>query len=102
MGRRSRARERAAAAGAARPEPAAPARGRAGWLRALNPFKLRGLDRARARNGAVGFGLAALLFVVVGLVTGRAAWFSSAVLLAILALVWGATAVLLGRVDRSG
>jgi hypothetical protein len=103
MGRRSRARQRAATAVAARPEPAAaePARRRRGWAGLLNPFKFRRLTRSRARNGAIGFGLSATLFAVLGWATGQASWFSSAVLLAVLALAWGATAVLLGRVDRS-
>ena len=99
MGRRSRARERAAAG----EPPAAPPRDRRrGWVGLLNPFRFRRLSRARARNGAIGFGLSAVLFAVVGWATGRAAWFSSAVLLAVLALAWGATAALLGRLDRPG
>ena len=104
MGRRSRARERerVAASAAAAAEPAAPARGRGGrrGRRLRNPFRLRGRDRARAPNGALGFGLAAVAFAVAGWVTGQAAWFSSAGLLAILTLAWGATAVLLGRLER--
>ena len=102
MGRRSRAREREAASAAVAAAPAAPSGGQGGrrWLRRLNPFRFRGLDRARARNGALGFGLAAVVFAVAGWATGDAAWFSSAVLLAILTLAWGATAVLLGRLDR--
>jgi hypothetical protein len=104
MGRRSRAREReqVAASAAAAAEPAAPSGGQGGrrWLRLLNPFKFRDLNRARARNGAVGFGLAAVVFAVAGWVTGQVAWFSSAVLLAILTVAWGATAVLLARLER--
>jgi hypothetical protein len=104
MGRRSRARERerVAASAAAAAEPDAPGGGQGGrrWLRLLNPFKFRGLDRARARKGAILFGVAAVAFAVAGWVTGDVAWFSSAVLLAILALAWWATAVLLGRFDR--
>ena len=103
MGRRARARERdrvAASAPAARPA-AAPQR-RSGRLSALNPFKLRELNRRRARAGAAGFGLAALLFAVLGWATGQPAWFSSAVLLAILALLWGARAAFMGEDDRSG
>jgi hypothetical protein len=104
MGRRSRAREREAAAaadgsGAAIP---APEKRRRNWLGTLNPFKFRRLTRSRARAGAIGFGLAAVLFAVLGRVTDDVAWFSSAVLLAILAVVWGISAVLLGRDDRSG
>jgi hypothetical protein len=104
MGRRSRARDRAATAAAAQARAAAapaPAR-RWRWLRGLNPFKLRELNRRRARAGAAGFGLAAALFAVLGWATGQPAWFSSAVLLAILALVWGITSAFLGEGDRAG
>jgi hypothetical protein len=101
MGRRSRARERAADSVAARPGPAVPARRRRRWVGLLNPFKFRKLDRSRARYGAIGFGLSAVLFAVVGWVSGRPAWFSSAVLLGILALAWGVTAALMGGDDRS-
>ena len=108
MGRRSRAREReqvaasAAAASATAASEPAPAGGRGWrrWLRLVNPFKLRDLDRRRARNGAIGFGLAAAAFAVAGWVTGDAAWFSSALLLGILTVAWGATAVLLARLER--
>jgi hypothetical protein len=103
MGRRSRVRERAATAAAARSRAAAPAPARRrSWLGLLNPFKIRPLTRARARAGAAGFGLAAVLFAVVGWVTGRPAWFSSAVLLAILALAWGLASAFLGEGDRPG
>jgi hypothetical protein len=103
MGRRSRARDRAATAAAAQARAAAPppARRRR-WLRQLNPFKLRELTRRRARAGAAGFGLSALLFAVLGWGTGQPAWFSSALLLAILALVWGITSAFLGEDDRPG
>ena len=102
MGRRSRTREREAASAAAEAEPAVPAADHGGrrWLRRLNPFRLQGLDQARARKGAIGFGLAAVVFAVAGWVTGDVAWFSSAVLLGVLTVVWGATALLLGRLDR--
>ena len=102
MGRRSRARERTAAAAAARPEAAvaAPQR-RRNWVRLLNPFKLRELTRSRARAGAIGFGLSGVVFAVAGWVTGEAAWFSSAVLLGVLTLAWGVTAALLPGSDRS-
>ena len=102
MGRRSRARERTAAA-AARPAAAvaAPQRTRRNWVRLLNPFKLRELTRSRARAGAIGFGLSGVVFAVAGWVTGEAAWFSSAVLLGILTLAWGVTAALLPGSDRS-
>jgi hypothetical protein len=104
MGRRSRARQRAGTAAAAQAGPAgsAPARRRRGWAGLLNPFKFRTLTRTRARAGAIGFGLSAVLFAALGWLTGQAAWFSSAGLLAILALAWGATAALMARLDRSG
>ena len=103
MGRRSRARERAASVVAEGPgaAPPDPGRRRRGWLRALNPFKFRQLTRSRARTGAVGFGVLAVLFMVFGRVTDEASWYSSAVLLAVLAVVWGITAALLGRGDPS-
>jgi Flp pilus assembly protein TadB len=101
MGRRSRARDRAATAATTQARAAAPAPRRS-WLRQLNPFKFRELNRRRARAGAAGFGLAALLFAVLGWATGQPAWFSSAVLLAILALVWGITSAFLGEGDRTG
>jgi hypothetical protein len=103
MGRRSRARDRAATAAAAQARAAAPApTRRRSWLRQLSPFKFRELNRRRARAGAAGFGLAALLFAVLGWATGQPAWFSSAVFLAILALVWGITSAFLGGGDRPG
>jgi hypothetical protein len=102
MGRRSRARQRAATAAtgapAARP---APGRRRRGLLGLLNPLKLKPLSRSRVGYGAAGFGLSAVLFAVVGWVSGQAAWFNSAVLLAILALAWGLRAAFMGRDDRS-
>ena len=102
MGRRSRSRERAAASAVAGRPGAGPApERRRGWLRALNPFKFRRLTRSRARAGAIGFGLSAVLFMILGRVFEDAAWYSSAVLLAILAVAWGVTAALLGRDDSS-
>jgi hypothetical protein len=103
MGRRSRARERAAASEAvAGVEAAPPPERRRGWLRALNPFKIgRGLTRSRARAGAIGFGVLALVFMLLGRVLEDVAWYSSAVLLAILAVVWGVTSALLGKDDPS-
>ena len=104
MGRRSRARERAAASAVAEGPGAAPPvpdRRRRGWLRALNPFKFRQLTRSRARTGAIGFGLSALLCMIIGRVSDDVAWYSSAVLLAVLAVAWGATAAILGRGDPS-
>jgi hypothetical protein len=102
MGRRSRARERAAASVAAPAGAAAPERGqgRRGWVRLLNPFRFRELNRARARATAAVFGVAAVVVMLVGRVTEDVAWYSSAVLLAILAVVWGIGAALLGG-DRS-
>jgi hypothetical protein len=102
MGRRSRARERAAASAVADGSGAVPApERRRSWGSLLNPFKFRRLTRSRARAGAIGFGLAAVLFAVLGMVSGDVAWFSSAVLLAILAGAWGVTAALLGRDNPS-
>ena len=74
MGRRSRAREREATAVAARPAPATPARdeGRRSRLGFLNPFKFQRPSRSRVRYAAVGFGLSAVLFAVLGWVTGEA------------------------------
>ena len=103
MGRRARARERdrvAASAPAARPA-AAPQR-RSGRLSALNPFKFRRLTRSRAQIGAVGFGVLALICLLLGRVLDDVAWYSSAVLLAILAVVWGISSALLGKDDPSG
>jgi hypothetical protein len=104
MGRRSRARDRAAASVAAPAGPATAARepGWRRWVRLLNPFARTRLTRARTRGTAVAFGLAAVLAVVVGRVAGEPAWYSSAVLLAILAVVWGLASAVLGDGDRSG
>ena len=101
MGRRSRAREREATVVAARPAPATPAEGRRSRLGFLNPFKFQRPSRSRVRYAAVGFGLSAVLFAVLGWVTGEAALFNSAVLLAVLALVWGARALFMREDDRS-
>jgi hypothetical protein len=102
MGRRSRARDRAATAAAAEARAAAPApTQRRSWLRQLNPFKFRELNRRRARAGAVGFGLGAVLCVLIGQASDDSAWFGWAVLLAVLAVVWGVTSALLGEGDRS-
>jgi hypothetical protein len=116
MGRRSRARERATrpapgrqapanrarAAGAARPD--ADRAGAAGtgrsWRRlagALNPFSFQRPSRSRVRSAAIGFGLLAVVLAVLGWLTGTAGWFNSAVLLAILALAWGARAAFMGE-----
>jgi len=103
MGRRSRARERERAAppAAAAPQAAPAATRRRGWLPALNPFKFRQLTRSRARAGAVGFGVLALVCMLLGWVLDDVAWYSSAVLLAILAVVWGLTSTLLRKDDPS-
>jgi hypothetical protein len=104
MGRRSRARERAAASVVADRSGAAvpvPEKRRRSWAGALNPFRFRQLTRSRARAGAIGFGLSAVLCMLLGWVADEAAWFSSAVLLAVLAVVWGVSAALLGRDDPS-
>jgi hypothetical protein len=103
MGRRSRARERQATAVAARPAPATSAGdgGRRSRLGFLNPFRFQRPSRSRVRNAAIGFGLSAVLFAVLGWLTGEPAWFNSAVLLAVLALAWGARALLMREDDRS-
>jgi hypothetical protein len=103
MGRRSRARERAAAAVAVRPGPPATGAGpgRRSWLGLLNPFKFRRPSRGRVAMAAAGFGLSAVLFAVLGWVLDEAAWFNSAVLLAVLALAWGARAAFMREDDRS-
>ena len=99
MGRRSRARERAA-----RPAPPPPVeaagRPRRSLAAMLNPFSFRRPGRSRVRWAAIAFAVLAVLFGVLGWVTETGAWFNSAVLLAILTLAWGATAVLLGRLER--
>jgi hypothetical protein len=99
MGRRSRARGRADASAAG---PAGPARaqGRRRWLRLLNPFASGPPSRSRARNSAAGFAVAAVACAVLGRLTGEAAWFNSASLLAILALAWGLAATFMGGRGR--
>jgi hypothetical protein len=101
MGRRSRARERGVSVGAADPGAAAAPQGRRGWLSVLNPFKFRQLTRSRARAGAAGFGVLALACVLLGRAFEDVAWYSSAVLLAVLAVVWGISSALLGKDDPS-
>jgi hypothetical protein len=100
MGRRSRAREREVSVGAADPGAAAAPQGR-GWLSVLNPFRFRQLTRSRARAGAVGFGVLALACMLLGRTFEDVAWYSSAVLLAVLAVVWGISSALLGKDDPS-
>jgi hypothetical protein len=102
MGRRSRARERQATA-AARSAPAAAA-SQGAWrrrARLLNPFRFERPSRSRVRYAAIGFGLSAALFAGLGWLTGEPAWFNSAVLLAVLTLVWGARAAFMREDDRS-
>jgi hypothetical protein len=105
MGRRSRARERAARP--APPERAdaagteAAGRPRRRWAAMLNPFSFQRPDRSRVRWAAIGFAVLAVLFAVLGWVTGTGAWFNSAVLLTILALLWGARAAFMREDDRS-
>jgi hypothetical protein len=102
MGRRSRARERAARPAPAQPAAAAEAgRPRRGLLGMLNPFSFQRPTRSRVRWAAVAFAVLAVLFAVLGWATGTGAWFNSAVLLAILALLWGARAVFMREDDRS-
>jgi hypothetical protein len=102
MGRRSRARERAARPAPAQPAAAAEAgRPRRGLLGMLNPFSFQRPTRSRVRWAAVAFAVLAVLFAVLGWATGTGAWFNSAVLLAILALLWGARAAFMREDDRS-
>jgi hypothetical protein len=104
MGRRSRARGRAA-----RPAPAEQAgaargagAGRPGrrLVAVLNPFSFQRPSRSRVRYAAIGFGILAVVLAVLGWLTGTAGWFNSAVLLAILALAWGARAAFMGEDPR--
>jgi hypothetical protein len=104
MGRRSRARERAdrpappergQAAGQSQAEAAGrPGRGR--WAAALNPFSFQRPSRSRVGYAAIAFGLLAVVSAALAWLTGTPAWFNSAVLLAILAVAWGARAALMG------
>src|SRR4029450_4675760 len=102
MGRRTRARERAARpdpperADAAGTEAAGP-----GLAAMLTPFGFQRPGRSRVRWAAIGFGVLAAVLAVLGWVTGTGAWFNSAVLLAILALLWGARAAFMREDDRS-
>jgi hypothetical protein len=101
MGRRSRARGRAARPA---PPPSAEATGRPrrSLAATLNPFSFQRPGRSRVRWAAIAFAVLAVLFGVLGWVTETGAWFNSAVLLAILALLWGARAAFMGEDDRSG
>jgi hypothetical protein len=99
MGRRSRGRERAARPAPAQgPEAAGRPRRRLGA--ALNPFSFQRPSRSRIGYAAIGFGLLAVVFAFAGWLTGTASWFNSAVLLAILAVAWGARAALMGGDDH--
>ena len=100
MGRRSRARERAARPAPAQPVAAA-GRPRRGLLGRLNPVSFQRPSRSRVRWAAIAFAVLAVLFAVLGWVTGTGAWFNSAVLLVILAVVWGARAAFMREDDRS-
>jgi hypothetical protein len=88
MGRRGRARERAAAAAAA--EQAVPPRQPPSrqLLRWLNPIKKRG-TRARARFAALTFGVLALMIAGAAMANSRPSLYRPAVLLGILAVLWG-------------
>jgi hypothetical protein len=97
MGRRSRARERVAG-----PAPAdADGRPRRSLAGMLNPFGFQRPGRSRVRAFAIAFAVLAVLVGVLGWATGTGAWFNSATLLAILALVWGARAAFMREDDRS-
>ena len=87
MGRRARARERAAVAAAA--EQAVPPREppTRRLLRWLNPIKQG--TRARARFAALAFGVLALMIAGAAMANGRPSLYRPAVLLGILAVLWG-------------
>jgi uncharacterized membrane protein len=67
----------------------------------LNPFSFQRPGRSRVRWAAIGFAVLAVVLAVLGWVTGTGAWFNSAVLLAILALLWGTRAAFMREDDRS-
>jgi uncharacterized membrane protein len=67
----------------------------------LNPFSFQRPNRSRVRYAAIAFAVLAVLFAVLGWVTGTGAWFNSAVLLVILALLWGTRAAFMREDDRS-
>jgi hypothetical protein len=89
MGRRGRARERAAAAAAtgATPPREPPVRRVLRWL---NPIKPR--SRARARFAAALFGVLALMISGAALANDRPSLYRPAVLLAILTVLWSVRA----------
>jgi fatty acid desaturase len=90
MGRRSRARDRAEEPTTRVPATPGGLGNSPGWrlLHRLNPIKSPP-GRARVRNAAIAFAVAAVLFGILGWATGLSGFFNPAVLLAILALVWG-------------
>jgi len=108
MGRRARTRARSAAArteataGTARRDPPAPGGSAPGGatgtgqstgrrvLAILNPLK--GTSRRRVVWAAIAFALLGLVLAAVGLVADRPEWYRSAMLLGLLALVWGVRA----------
>jgi hypothetical protein len=89
MGRRARARERAAAADAAQATPPRepPLRKLLRWL---NPIKPR--SRARARFAAAIFGVLALMLSGAAWANERPSLYRPAVLLAILTVLWSVRA----------
>jgi hypothetical protein len=98
VGRRSRARKGAATT------PATPGGlgDSPGWglLHRLNPIKTPP-GRRRVLIGAGLFAAGAVVLAVVGLVTGRGAWFNTATYLGILAVVWGLYSLTIRGDDRS-
>jgi fatty acid desaturase len=90
MGRRSRARDRAEEPTARVPATPGGLGSSPGWglLHRLNPIK-SAPGRARVRNAAAAFAVAAALLGILGWATGLSGFFNPAALLAILALVWG-------------
>jgi hypothetical protein len=105
MGRRARARARAAAAAESTPASQSAASqgtaGPTGWetrqrlLAALNPIKRR--SRGRARFAAVAFGLLALMLVGAALANDRPSLLRPAVLLGLLAVLWGLRALFMSE-----
>jgi hypothetical protein len=81
----------------------APARdqGRRSWAQRLNPFSFQRPTRSRVGLAAAGFGLLAVVLGVAGWLAEEPGWFNSAVLLAVLALVWGLRAAVMGGDDRA-
>jgi hypothetical protein len=88
MGRRGRARARAAAGATEATSPREPPGRR--LKRWLNPIKPR--SRARARFAALVFGVLALMLATAAMTNGRPALYRPAVLLGILAVLWGVRA----------